>query len=393
MSQLRIPKRLPRISGLRTCLIGIAMAATAPVLIGCRAASSTTPRADQVSGPAEPAVGSDGPFKRISMPVGISGYGDPIFSGNSRRFIALNQPAGNVRVWDVATLQPLCKPLPETGPAYGLTFDDKIAFTTDEHSVRFWNVETSKLICATKVTEGKLNEVAISFDGTQFLTIAQGEQAVEVWRTGEMHPRLIKKQDAVSAVFDPSGRRIAIHVAWDTHIFSSETGKEICPVISSRSVTPTDLTESFDATGRWFLMVALDEWRVVDTTTGKDRFHLNRPEPGSANDYPQIVRWSSDNSRIVAAAASHAARIYNAATGKLEWSVGTNVTDCWVGPDAHWAMGFRGPLQKYFDVWDVKTGRLVQSLKFDNGVVSPDCSAILTAREDGLDAVWRKQPN
>lgn len=395
MSQQTILERFHHLLGLHVWVIGISVFVAALVVIGCGARSPRTAGADVSSGVAESANSESGLFKRIGLPVGGKGYIAPIFSGNSRRFIALNERAANetVRVWDVLTLQPLCDPLPENGPAWGLTFDGKIAFTTDFQNVRFWNVDASKLICVTKVTDGKLHDVAISPDGRQFLTFAEGEQAVEVWRTGETRPRLLIKQDAVDAAFDPTSTRVAIFTG-SFHIYSAETGKETCPPISYRSNILPELPELFDSTGRWLIVYEYDGFLVVDVATGKTRFEvpLDRPWTGSSED-PKFVRWSADSSKIVAAHGfdPHPASIYDAVTGKLERTVGADVWDCWAGPGSHWAMGFRGASKETFDVWDVKSGRRVQTLKLNDPLVSPDCSTIMEEREDGLGAVWRTQ--
>src|SRR5579884_1492257 len=197
-----------------------AIIAAALVAFGCMVAGPATAETGPASGPAQPAASSDGPLQRIGVPAAGKGYGDVAFSGDSRRFIALDYRAENhnVRVWDASTLKPLCDPLPATGPDWGLTYDGKIAFTTDRQSIRFWNVDTSKLIRATKITDGELKDVAISRDGTRFLAIVKDEQAVEVWRSGDARPRLVIKQDPVNAAFDPTGKRIAILDAF-YHIF------------------------------------------------------------------------------------------------------------------------------------------------------------------------------
>lgn len=391
MPQLRIRARFRVAFGLRACLIGIA----ALVAIGCRAVSSRTTATVQSSGPVKPVVSSGGPFKRIGVPAAGMGYINPIFSGDSRRFIARNEHAANenVRLWDV-TLKPLCDPLPDTGPDYGLTFNGKIAFTTDDKSIRFWDVDASKLIRATKITDGELTHVAISPDGSRFLAIVNGEKAVEVWRTGGARPRLLIKQDAVDAAFDPTGTRIVINCGGAMRIFLAETGKEACPRISFSSHYLPELAELFDSTGRQLLLRDLDAFKVVDTTTGKVRFRVVLEEFLADNEDTESVRWSADYSRISATLFSpHPARIYDVATGRLERTVGTNVGECWVGPGAHWAIGFCSKVSAPFAVWDLPSGRLVQSLKLDGSAVSPDCSTIVTGREDGLDAIWRMQPD
>ncbi|HEY2586992.1 MAG TPA: WD40 repeat domain-containing protein [Tepidisphaeraceae bacterium] len=397
MPQRRVRERIRRAFGPVACLTGIAAVVAALVLIGCMAASPATASAHQASGPAKPAVGSDGPFERVGVPIGIGGYGDPIFSANSRRFIASNGRGEHVRVWDVSTLKPLCDPLPDTGPAWGLTFDGKIAFTTDWQSVRFWNVDTSKPTCVTKVTDGKLNDLAISPDGSQFLTIVDGEQAMGVWRTGEERPRLIIKRDVVWAAFNPTGTRIVTHAGWDTRVFSAETGKEVCPPIISYSNILPEFAELFDPTGRWLIVYEYDGIMVVDVTIGKTCFEvpLDRPWTASSEE-SKYVHWAPDSSKFVVAYGEnffhpHPARIYDAATGKLERTVGTNVAECWIGPGTRYALGRSGRSFDSFDLVNLRDGRRVQTLKLHNALVSPDCSTIVEAPEDGPDVIWRMQ--
>lgn len=378
------------------------MVAAALVLVGCKAARPTATRSDQSArAVVKPAVGNGGPFKRVGALVGKSGYGDwqadPIFSGDSRRFIALsNGKPATVRVWDVSTLKPLCDPLPDPGMLYGLSYDGKIAFTTDDHSVRVWNVDSSKLICATKITDGMLYDVAISPDGSRFLTMTKSEPAVKVWRTGETRPRFVIKQDAVDAAFDRTSTRIVIDDGPVTHIFSVVTGNEACPRIPAYKLTLPDLTALFDLTGQRFLMQEEAAFKVVDTTTGEVRFFVAINEfGGSSENKDEIVRWSSDATKIVATSVAlpQSARIYNGTTGKLERTFGTNVIDCRVGPGAHWAVGFVGPSDHCFHVWDFKSGEEVQKLNLAIGCISPDCSTVVTMPEGELDAIWRMQQN
>jgi WD40 repeat protein len=385
-----VRERIRRAFGRLVCLAGIASVATALVLIGCRAANRKAERADRASELAKPAVSDPGPLKRIGIPAAGQGYAQPLFSGNSRRFIAFKRESA--RVWDVSTLRPLCDPLPVASPAWGLNFDGKIAFTSDFQTVRFWNVDTSKLICATKVTDGKLRGAAISPDGGQFLTFAEGEDAVKVWRTGETRPRRIIKQGVLDAAFDPTGTRIVTRGGWDTRICSAETGKDLYPPVAYPSHILLEFATLFDPKGRWLLVYEYDGVAVVDLATGKTHFEvpLDRPWTGSAEEV-KSAHWSADGRRIVLAYGftPHPARIYDAATGKLERTVGSNVSHCWLGPRGRLAMGFRGPLQESFDVWDVMTGRTVQTLKVHSGDVSPDSSTMLEERDDGLGAIWQ----
>lgn len=278
---------------------------------------------------------------------------------------------------------------------YGLSYDGRIAFTTGDHSVQLWNVDSSKLICTTKVTDGVLYDAAISPNGSEILTRAKGEPALKVWDIGETRPRFVIKQDAIYFAFDRTGTRILTYAGRQAHIFSAETGKETCPRILAEKLTLPDLTSLFDLTGQRLLVQEEAAFKVIDTTTGEARLSVAIDEFGGGENNDECVRWSSDTSKIVvtSVAQPQPARIYDGATGKLERSFGTNVIDCRVGSGARWAVGFVGPSDQCVHVWDLNSGTEVQKLNLPIGCISPDCSTIVTMRDGEVDAIWRLQPN
>jgi len=379
--------------------------AAALALLGCLATGRMTAPSCPSTAPQRPPASQIGPFKNTGDPVEAEHYAYPVYSGDSRAFIArkYSEMRGwdTVRVWDIRTLKPSSQPLPQSGPDYGLTFDAKVAFTTDQKDIRFWDVATSKLRWAAKVTEGELEHAAISADGAQFLTIAEGEHAAEVWRTGETRPRLelMHERLPIFAQFDPTGRFIATDDGWTFHLFSVETGREICPPIHYSSAVYNDLTRSFDLAGDRILIEQQRGFTVVATATGKTLLDVTLGDPASGI-VTHNARWSADSKMIVVTAENdefgpphEPARIYDAATGKLERTigVGSNILECWVTPGARWALCLpeQPPVLQPLEVWDLQSGQRVQTLDSNDVYVSPDASVVLTLGPRGLATVWR----
>jgi hypothetical protein len=119
-------------------------------------------------------------------------------------------------------------------------------------------------------------------------------------------------------------------------------------------------------------------------------------------DQPEIIttpsiHWSSDWKRIVVTRQSlkgdyEPAAIYDAASGKLERTVGSNVIGCWVSPGGGWALclpsarATLGSLQ----VLDLRSGRRVETMNADDIYVSPDLSTVLSqfGWRRGLTKAW-----
>ncbi|MDB5289369.1 MAG: hypothetical protein JWL69_610 [Phycisphaerales bacterium] len=328
-------------------------------------------------------------FERVGPVADGAGYGAPIFSHDSRAFIACEGAA--VRVWNSRTLEPLSKSLRQDAiKYYGLSADGSMAFTADDKEFRIWNVSSSKLLSATKATDGKLGFASLGPDGTRFITIADHHDAVTVWRRDQAKPTfsLRHEQSPGSAVFDPGGKRIVTDDGL-IHIFDADSGKEICPPIEIEyEYHFEDVRVSFDPTGRRLLIPRGHGYTLVETETGKV---LNRVQYDDMSGPAVHVRFSADGSRIAVTSGTQLkfepARIYDAQTGKLERQVGSDIYDCQVGPQGRWALLM--PFNSKLEFWDLKSGARTQILEEYGASVSPDGSLLLFEAHGNLRDVLR----
>jgi len=293
-------------------------------------------------------------------------------------------------------LKPLSKFPQDVCVEYGLTRDGKTAFTSDGTTIRLWDVETSQLRWSVKVTDKQVEHTAMSLDGTHLVTVADDDEHVAaVWRTGENRPRLLLRHkfrlDAVQ--FDPTGRLVATTEGINVHIFSVETGAEVCPPLISDSYWGSDGAALFDSAGRRVLLRQYRGFTVVDTSTWKLLFTVN--VGGDFNPFLEIyspnARWSGDMTKVVATESLPPygpARIYDAVTGRLLHEIAAHSYSCWLGADDSVALS--DPVDEPFEVWDVKNDQLIQTLDaHELKTVSPDGTMVLFETKSGLGRMWR----
>ena len=265
---------------------------------------------------------------------GATGYGSPIFSADSSAFVAVcNNYA--IKVWDCRTLEPLTGPLrQEHIKSYGLSTDGKFAFSSDNNSVRVWDVSTSKLISAISATDNQLDFVSISADGKWLVTIANDDKPpVAIWRVGEAHPTrwLAQSSPAFSAVFDPSGKWIVTDDG-GIHLFRVQSVREILPPVFTDDRHFYRVRIGFDPSGRRVLVPQDCGYTVVETATGKELSAVKFGFEVNTN----RARFSTDG-KFIAVTTLHNlaygdARIYDALSGQLRDEIGSGVGDCWIGP-------------------------------------------------------------
>ena len=329
-------QRVPRLSA--TFITGCAV-----VMGGCVATHPASPTPSRAQAQVDHV---NGPFVRVGAPIPIAADYPIRLSGNGQAMIVVEPDRTHpdvrvARVWDLVAVKPLSGPLPMGWLDYGLSFDGKIAFTTDHKHVWVWDVTTSRLRWTLELNQTNLGGVAISPDGTEIVAISEADKSVKVWRIGSAEPRLSINQDALHPDFDPTGKRIMTFDGF-LHIDDARSGHELFAGISDTFGG----RHRFDSTGRRYLI--LDEpggAHVIDTATGKTLLTINSSYSIKG------ARWSVDSDKIVLVA-DHAAQIYDAATGKLERTiVGDDMFDFWVLPGGRWAIcqWFKKPLE----IWDL----------------------------------------
>jgi WD40 repeat protein len=346
---------------------------------------------------------SIGPYVSSQLHADIEGYRALMFSGNSRAFAAIRynrqtRQWDTLRVWDAKTLQPLCEPLRQSQIIFcALNFDGSTAFTLHAQDVDVWDVRTSKLRSSVHVTEKDLTYMAIRTDGRQFATIIDdADNTVAVWTTGDPKPRFrLKHQQFPSwCGFDPTGARLAT-CDGPIHVFSVETGTEICPPIVTDRPT-LSCNPSFDGSGERLLVPQIEGFTIVSAASGKKLVDVKITDTLQIIETP-IARWSGDSKKIIVTTRPFdygPVRIYDADTGKLDGAVGSHAMDGWVTRASGLGLCLEtvrtttlGPLE----VWDLRLGKRVQSLPMSStAYVSPDLSTIMAAdRVHGITEAWR----
>ncbi len=363
---------------------------------------------ERLGGPNQPAAPAAS-FERAGPVEEGDGYLFRVFSRDSCAFLAQKynpalQRSDMVRLWDARSLKPLTEPLLHEDIWYcGVTADGKMVFTADRKEIRLWDVATSKLRTTIKVTDKDLlKSVDFNADGTRFTTItnnehaaiANDEHAVAVWRTGDARPALFLQQSGpVSAVFDPTGTRI-ITDDGEFNVFATDSGRKLFPSISSTTNSIKEVR--FDSSGHRLLVPQWRGFTVVDLPTGNTVADVDLVPQDTVFD----VQFSVDDKEISVTTVGNGrvngpARIYDAATGKFEREIGSDVVECKIGPGGRWIL-CRAPGERPLELWDLAGGAKVQT--FPKGNVhhlSPDGSFILfeSGRIPGsLLEVWRLKP-
>jgi len=342
-------------------VLRLGMACVAGCSIWIIASLTTYAAPPAASRPQTQADHENGPVVMVGVPFDIISSHTFGLSGDGRMMIVPERHPANkkkemARVWDIATLKPVTEMLRLGWLNYGLSFDGKVAFTTDPEHIWVWDVPTSKLLWTKELHQTQSDGVAISPDGTEIVAISEADKSIKVWRVGSDDPRLSIKQTAAafSVDFDPTGKRIATICDNLLHIYDVETGHELFPGFDPYGI-PEDLRHHFDSTGRRFL--DLQDWgaRVIDTATGKTLLRIE------SKHNIELARWSADSDKVVLVANSDAAQIYDAATGRLERTiVGDHMFNAWVLPGGRWAICQR--YKKPLEVWDLTTGQNIQTL-------------------------------
>lgn len=338
--------------------------------------------------PSEPAPAAI--FRRIGTLAVAEHYGGAKFSGDSHALIQITQIGAEhgddaVKVWKLQSLQPITALMRDRNILnYGLSGDAKTAFTANARTIHIWDVAKSRVRLAIDAPAGDLTSVEMSQDATQLATIStDDESTVVLWHIGDPQPRLRLTHHAKPywMRFDPTGRWIATLDDY-VHIYSTHSGRGIVPPIDWIGFYMTLDGAGFDCTGNR-LLVPREQGFVVVPTDGSKQIELKR-HIDNFSDQPTDtthIRFSADGRKVVATNKmwkASAAEIYDAVTGKLERTIGSQMLDCWIGPGNRWMICFP-------DLIDLKTGHVLQTFPDEvMTAIAPDCSALIVGKE-----VWQ----
>jgi WD40 repeat protein len=315
---------------------------------------------------------------------------DEAVSGDGRMLITANRDAANpktylARVWDLATLKLVAGPLPCARLLFGLSFDGGRALTTSRNEVQVWDVATSELVWAMRVSDSEIRNARIDRGGTHVLTTAKGDKALQVWCVGKAVPCLSieNRDEPLYADFDPTGTRI-VSCGLNLHIFSAESGQELVPEFKTGSARADidHLGDNFDPAGRRFLVLTTWGARIIDAASGKTMLDI------SSKTVADRARWSADADSIVVIGTDGRAVVYDAGTGGLRQTLAADgIDDCHILPGGRWALvGREG---KPLEVWGLADGRRVQTLSDYFILLRPVSLNVVTANAESKIAVWQ----
>jgi WD40 repeat protein len=322
------------------------------------------------------------------------------FARDGRAFVTAS--GDTVVVWDSATLRPLTGPLAHPKLRfYRLVRSGETLLTASDSEVRIWDVTTGRLRSTTALSKRTLALVEFAADGRQFITIERDrEDAGRLWRINNgafTSTSLAAEAEADAAEFDPTGRWIVTHLWGEPfHVWSAETGHEVCPPIRSTDGWFRPYRARFDAAGRRLVVPQEDGFTVVDPQTWETVCRC-RLEHG---DRTNRVVFNAAGTQIIVTALHELSpapvRVFAADTGKLLQTFGQTAERCQLAAGGFPALCV--PLLRTKaetpSVWDPGTDRLLQNLPH---VVSPDVyvsgdgTTILLETEPGHTSVWRRQ--
>jgi WD40 repeat protein/tetratricopeptide (TPR) repeat protein len=266
-------------------------------------------------------------LQRFARPVRIFDHDGEVrcaaFSPDGRRLATgTSEPQGRrgvARVWDVASGQPICQPMPVDGGVFRVSFspDGTRLLTLGFHwaaekdkpvkwgTAQVWEVATGRAVTPPLQHAGNLEWAQFSPDGKRVLTAgagAGGKGAARQWdaATGkEILPALTHDVWLPHAAYSPDGQRIVTAGADRTaRLWNSATGQPLAvPVLEHLSPVRH---AAFSPDGKWLLTASgadtvCGETRLWDATTGTPA-----AEPRKYNDCVLQVSFFPDGDRALA---------------------------------------------------------------------------------------------
>ncbi len=351
------------------------------------------------------------------------------FSADSKLVVTASYDR-TARVWDGRTGQPLSEPMRHSGGVYMARFsptDSSLVVTASfDHTARIWKWNRVAGLPEISGT-GALKTVCLNADDERLVTVT--ESGAQIWnaRTGQAAGQMSVTGPVILASCSADGTLMFTASGKQGQLRNAMTG---APVGDAIPLTETPNAAVFDAHNRRLAVLAPDQLRLWDATTGRQQgnpIRLGGDATGAvfSSDGSMIATWShggvvsvwdvatgaaigkqmihqgevksanfSPDGRllVVSSTTGHASNMWTVQTGA---SAGVLEEDDWVpdaefSPDGRWVATSSGNTAQ---VWDVASkNRLSQLMQEKDTVListfSPNSEWLLTASQDGVAQVW-----
>lgn len=376
-------------------------------------------------------------LQKLHLQVNLTGHlgtvNQVIFSP-TQRYLASAGEDGTVRLWSLKShdAERVLRWQPEAPDAKAQQPGDKgvksspnpeinaIAFSPDGKllaaiakgfdQIKIWSVESGMLQFNLNGTGGSIKQLAFSPDG-KWLAAIGAAQTAYLWRVsdGQLQHRLAHTSDLVDIAFSPDGTKL---------LTGSDTVAQLWNVSQGRLLqvwqTPAQAKAvSFNPNGQR-VAIALSSGDIYQWQIGTQfskpsvKPELNQAAIGqpirTLSPSLERVIFSPDGQSLAAIDQSNDVSVWDTASTKLRFRVATSERNrqgestIAFSPDGQQLVttglekGSQPPVYTT-RLWDVRSGRLVETLHGHSGVIksaqfSPDGSLIATAGEDSSIRVW-----
>jgi WD40 repeat protein len=275
----------------------------------------------------------------------------------------------------------------------------KLLATTDQNTATLWEIATGKPFWSTPLG---YTYSSISADGK--LLFSHEGPTIGLWELASGKNIWGKNHSYYAAALSPDGNLILGGRFFESQmdLLDAASGQVIRKLALPDKVCVTLIAISVD--NHWALSRSSDhKVRLWDLSNGKIAKTFDDPWPSDKGGNPGYasLAFSRDGKRAISR--QFMTRSWDLETGALEESVfnvpeGRGLAACSPLPDGNWAAGvdIQQPFDGRFEVWDLTTGRLVQTLGPAKGrrrtiiefAFSPDGKSVAVAGRSSLLQVW-----